>query len=151
MVVVLGLPKRLPKLDRYHFAHGSAGTESKPLSESEWVLKQAEYTKSGFRNKAILFSPSEDGLVCVSVILAGISLASAILGGLIFGFLHLGRFTYLDCIGKAIIYGLVCFLVLPHGLLTVITGHFGMNLFAWMALKVTLKMVKSKAAGQHEP
>lgn len=120
-----------------------ARDETKPLSNNEWVIKQAQYFESGFQKKAILLTPSEDGLICVPVILAGINPVSVVLGGLTFGFLHLGRFTYLDCIGKGVIYSLVCLLILPHGLLTVIAGHFGMDLLALASLKV----IKSKALG----
>ena len=143
IVVVLDAPKRLPKLDRYHFFQMKARDQTKPLSEKEWVLKQAEYFESGFQKNAILLTPLEDGLICVPVILAGIGPISAMLGGLVFGFLHLGRFTYLDCIGKTIIYGLVCLFILPHGLLTVVAGHFGVDLLSLVALKV----IKAKALG----
>lgn len=151
MIVALNAPKRFPKLDRYHvFDTGVKGKE-KPSSENEWVFKQAKYLEAGFRNKAILLTPSEDALICVPVIMAGIGPISAVLGGFVFGVLHLGRFTYLDCIGKAVIYSLVCLLVLPHGLLTVVAGHFGMDLLALVALKVTLKAVESKASHEAKP
>jgi hypothetical protein len=140
IIVVLDLPKKFPKLDRYYFFQTKVDHKTKPLSDKEWVIKQAEYFESGFQKKTILLTPSEDGLICVPIVLVGISPISAILGGLVFGFLHLGRFTYLDCIGKTIIYGLVCLFILPHGLLTVVVGHFGMDLLSLMALKI----IKSK-------
>lgn len=144
-VIVLNVPKRFPKLDRYHvfFDTGVKGKE-KARSEDEWGLEQMNNLEVGFRNKAIFMTPSEDALICVPVIMAGIGPISAVLGGMVFGVLHLGRFTYMACIAKAVIYSLVCLFVLPHGLLTVIAGHFGLDLFVLVVLKATIKAVKAK-------
>lgn len=151
VIVVLNAPKRFPELNRYHFFNTGEKNKEETPSENEWVLKQAKYFEAGFRNNAILLTPAEDALICVPVIMVGIGPMSAVLGGFVFGVLHLGRFTYLDCIGKAIIYSLVCLLVLPHGLLTVIAGHFGMDLLALAALKATLKIVESRASHGAKP
>lgn len=108
--------------------------------------EKKEYDISRFRIRHILIAPAEDGVICVPVILVGITAASAIVGGLIFGLLHLRTCTYLDCISKTAVYSLVCLFVLPHGLLTVVTGHFVNDMIAWLGMKAMLKYEKSKAA-----
>jgi hypothetical protein len=99
-------------------------------------LKQAEYLSALFRGTAILSSPAEDGLICVPVLLLGISPVSALMGGFAFGLLHIGRFTYLECIGKGVTYTLLCYFLLPYGVLTVVIGHLIMNGVTFVALQV---------------
>jgi hypothetical protein len=58
--------------------------------------------------------------------------------------LHLGRFTYLECIGKSITYALVCYFVLPHGVLTVAVGHLIMNGVAFVGIQVARRKLSKK-------
>ena len=142
--VGLKLFDRLPKLDRYLLYPATAENTSAPVSRDEWALKQGNYLESGFRGKAILTTPAEDGLICVPLLLVGIGPFSAALGGIAFGFIHLGRFTYLECIGKSITYALVCYFILPHGLLTVALGHVIMNGIAFVGLQVAKRKLSEK-------
>jgi hypothetical protein len=134
----LRLHERFPWLDRYALARSSnllsGGT---PLSRDQWLAKKTQFTISGMQGTAILGTPGEDGFICVPVLLAGITPISAIVGGLVFGFLHLARWTILDSIFKAILYAFVCLLVLPHGLLTVVVGHVVIDVIVLKVLKLT--------------
>jgi hypothetical protein len=138
LLVGLRFAEHFPKLNSYYF-FPRTGTEE-PLSEKEWALKQAEYLESSFSGKRIFLTPAEDGLICVPLLIVGINPFTALLGGFAFAFLHIGRFTYLECIGKGVIYSLVCFLILPSGLLTVVVGHFAMDALGL----ATLRLIKQK-------
>jgi hypothetical protein len=127
---------RFPALNGYYFFRATKNSEANHLTENEWAIKKAAFLESGLRPHMILYAPSEDGLICVPVLLVGINPVTAFLGGLVFGLLHLRRFTYLECIGKTIIYSLVCFLILPHGILTVVAGHFATDLLGLASLKL---------------
>ena len=136
LIVKLNLSDRFPKLNCYLlFPKNNQGTET-ALSDIQWALGQVKYLDSGMKGASILFAPSEDGLICVPILMAGLGLISSVLGGVIFGLLHLGRFTYLECIGKSIYYFLVCFFILPYGLLTVVIGHLLLDFFGLVTLKV---------------
>lgn len=137
------LSDHFPKLNRYYFFPANKTDEDEPLSDEEWAVRQATYLEAGFRGKEVLFTPSEDGLICVPILLVGINPFTAFLGGLTFGFLHLGRFTYFECIGKAVIYGLVCYLILPLGLLTLVAGHLITDLVGVIFLKLIKKRLKA--------
>jgi hypothetical protein len=142
--VGLKLFDRFPKLNSYLLYPYASEKREAPLSGDEWSLRQANYLESGFRGKAVLGTPAEDGLICVPVLLVGLGLLSAAFGGIAFGFIHLGRFTYLECIGKSITYALVCYFVLPHGLLTVAFGHLIMNGIAFVAIQVAKRKLSEK-------
>ena len=150
---VLKLPERFPKLESHHFACKAPEAE-RPLTHDEWKKKyeeweeqKREYDSSRIRLRSIVHTPAEDGLNCVPVILVGINPVSAIVSGLVFGFLHLRTCTYLDCISKAVNYSLVCLIILPHGLLTVVAGHFLNDLIAWVAMKVIVKYASKGHSG----
>jgi hypothetical protein len=121
------------------------------VSSDDWALKQANYLNSGFRAKAVLSTPAEDGLICVPVLLAGIGPVSILLGGLAFGFLHLGRFTYLECMAKSITYAAVCYFVLPHGVLTVVLGHAIMNGIAFLGIQIARRRLSEKLRSNSTP
>ena len=142
--VGLKLFDRFPKLNGYLLYSNTSEKREALLSNDEWSLKQANYLESGFRGRAVLRTSAEDGLICVPVLLVGIGSLSAALGGIAFGFIHLGRFTYLECIGKSITYALVCYFVLPHGLLTVAFGHLIMNGIAFVAIQVAKRKLSEK-------
>jgi hypothetical protein len=128
--------RRFPALNRYLLYEESDPRRPRPISNDDWARKQADYLRSLFGLRAVLSTPAEDGLICVPVVLSGIEPLSAILGGLVFGFLHLGRFTYLECIAKAIWYALVCLLILPSGVLTVVLGHVITNASGFVILQL---------------
>ena len=140
----LKLFDQYPKLNGYLLYPNTDEKSETPLSGDEWALKQANYLESQFRGKAILSTPAEDGLICVPVLLIGIGPLTAALGGVAFGFIHLGRFTYLECIGKSITYALICYFVLPHGLLTVALGHVIMNGVAFVAIQMTKRKLSEE-------
>jgi hypothetical protein len=139
----LKLFRRFPTLNRY-LLYQDADLRTRPVSSDDWALKQANYLHSLFRLKAVLSTPAEDGLICVPVLLNGIAPLPAALGGLAFGFLHLARFTYLDCIAKAFTYTLVCLLVLPSGVLTVALGHIITNGIGYAALQIARRKLAEK-------
>ena len=138
-MVRLHLSERFPALNRYYFRPLQQDGQREVLSENAWTKAYAQYLASGMRGYTMLFAPAEDGLICVPILVAGINPLSAILGGIAFGLLHVGRFTYLECIGKSIIYSVVCFYILPHGLLTVVGGHFMLNLLAFAGVTAALR------------
>jgi hypothetical protein len=132
-LVLLKVPERFPRLNRRLVAPSGP----RPKDEAEWINAQATYLQGFERNVAL--SPAEDGLVCVPVLLAGLNPITAILGGLIFGALHLRSYTYLECWGKAGYYGIACAVVLPHGILTVVVGHLTSNVLGFMILRIAIK------------
>lgn len=138
LVAGLKFAEHFPALNKYHFASTTKSTNPESLSDQEWALKQARYLKTGIDAKRIFLSPSEDGLICVPIILIGVNSVSALLGGVAFGLLHIGRFTYLECIAKAIAYGLICYFILPLGLLTVVVGHLVTNSLSLVLLRVII-------------
>jgi hypothetical protein len=139
-----GVLDRFPKLNRYLLYPAPEQPMEPALSRDEWALRQAQYLQSMFRGTAILSAPAEDGLICVPVLLVGIGPLSALGGGIAFAFLHLARFTYLECIAKGVSYALVCFLVLPHGLLTVVLGHLILDGLAFVAILVAKRKLSAK-------
>jgi len=142
---VLRISERLPGLNSYLLYPVESHNPAAALSESEWALRQAKYLESGMRGGMILTTLAEDGLICVPVILLGLSPLSAIVAGIAFGCIHLARYTYLDCISKAFIYTLVCYWVLPFGILTVALGHLLMDAFGLGVLKLAkYKLSKGK-------
>ena len=151
LFVGLKLFDRFPKLNGYLLHSDPDETRPTALSSDDWALKQADYLNSGFRTKAVLSTPAEDGLICVPVLLLGIGPLSAALGGVVFGFLHLGRFTYLECIGKSITYAAVCYFILPYGVLTVVLGHAIMNGVAFVGLQIARRKLATKLRSNSTP
>jgi TM2 domain-containing membrane protein YozV len=144
LFVWLKLFDNFPELNRYFFYSDTDPTRAKSVSNDDWALKEMQYLRGLFRGKAFLRSPAEDGLICVPVLLIGIGPLSVIIAGLAFAFLHLGRFTYLECIGKGITYTLVCYWILPYGILTVVVGHFVMNAIAFFVVEIGRRKLSEK-------
>ena len=140
----LKLFDNFPELNRYLFYSDTDRTRPKSVSNDDWALKQAQYLRGLFRGTAFLRSPAEDGLICVPVLLVGIGPLSVVIAGIAFAFLHLGRFTYLECIGKGITYTLVCYWILPYGILTVVVGHFIMNGIAFVGIEMARRKLSEK-------
>ena len=151
MFVGLKLFDRFPKLNGYLLYSDADQTRPSTVSRDDWALKQADYLHSGFRARAVLSTPAEDGLICVPVLLVGIGPISAVLGGAAFGFLHLARFTYLECIGKSITYAAVCYFVLPHGVLNVVLGHAVMNGIAFVGIQIARRKLSKKLRSNFTP
>jgi hypothetical protein len=141
-VVALKLSERFPRLNRYAFHISKTdAADSHRISENAWALEQAKYLESQMRGMSLVFSIAEDGLIAVPVLMTGISPLTAALGGFVFGVLHLWRFTYLDCMAKATIYALVCYLVLPFGVIAVLMGHMTTNLTALAVTKAAKRQL----------
>ena len=134
-----------PKLNHYLLYSEADPRRPTPVSDDDWALKQTEYlngmTQGG---KALIMSPWEDGLICVPVLLVGIGPLSATMAGIAFGFLHLGGFTYLQCILRGISYAVVCYLLLPYGVLTVVAGHFIMNGISFAGVQIARRKLSEK-------
>ena len=139
---ILNLERFFPKLNAFYFF--PQAQMSKPITEEEWALRNGQFYEAKIKLKTILFTPAEDGLICVPVLLAGIGPGSAVVAGTVFAFLHIGIFTYLQSIGKGIFYGLVCLLILPYGILSVVVGHFASDLVFWGGLKLIVSILKRK-------
>jgi len=146
LMAALRIAERYPPLNRYNFVADKDLQQS--TSRDDWASKQAAYLESGLGGSRILLTPTEDALVCVPVLLLGINPLTALLGGALFGLLHLGRFTYLECIGKAVIYSLVCYFVLPYGLLTVVVGHFANDAVSLLILKLVRRALERRKMEQ---
>jgi hypothetical protein len=141
LLVNLDLSRWFPTLDKYYLFPNATVANS----NNEWSLNQARRFEGMMGRGRFLLAPAEDGLICVPVLLAGLGVASSALGGLVFGLLHLGRFTYLECIGKSFYYTLVCIFVLPHGLLTVALGHVLMDAAVLAGVKVAKRRLASES------
>lgn len=148
-LVAFKLHRRFPALDEYWLYPRHERPVAK--SDDEWALMQAQYHLSRMSDSAVLLAASEDGLICVPLLLMGTSAAGALAAGLVFGLLHLPRFTYLECLAKAFIYGFVCYLILPFGLLTVVAGHLLTDAIALTALKVADRRLRSASASGSPP
>jgi hypothetical protein len=141
-IAALKLAERFPALDRRYFASPAPMPAARTLSTKESALLHAEYLEAGARGEQIFATPSEDGFICVPLIVIGINAGTALAGGALFAFLHLGRFTYLECLGKGVIYSLACYYVLPHGVLTVVAGHFTNDLLGLLILKLIRRKLR---------
>ena len=95
--VSLRFSERFLRLNTYLLYPANERVTESPLSEDEWALRQAKYVESGMRGGLILTAPAEDGFICVPVLLTAISPISVLVGGIVFGCMHLARFTYLEC------------------------------------------------------
>ena len=151
LFVALKLFDRFPKLNGYLPYSDTGKARPTAVSRDDWALKQADYLNSGFRTKAVLSTPAEDGLICVPVLLVGIGPLSAALGGIAFAVLHLQRFTYLECIAKSITYAAVCYFVLPNGVLTVVLGHVIMNGVVFGGLQIARRKLSEKLRPNSTP
>lgn len=134
LVVSLNLPKHLPRLDGYLLFAQSE--RSLARTDDEWALAQAKYLEGGLRSLSILATPLEDSLFCVPLLWVGVTPLSVVLVGAVFGACHLGRFSFIECIGKALYYAAICYVVLPHGLLTVAAGHLITDALGLLTVKV---------------
>lgn len=139
-----GVARRFQKLNKY-LTHPSEVTSVSPQSKDETALAKARYLRSFFTNGAVLFVPTEDALVCVPVLLAGISPLSALLAGVVFGVIHLGGYSYIECIAKGISYALIAWIILPHGLLTVIFGHLITDAIGLAVLRIAIHQLSGSA------
>lgn len=144
LLVRLGVSRRFQVLNRYFTSPRENTGTSLGQSQDEWALLRARHLKSFYNNAAIILAPTEDALVCVPVLFAGISPLSAILGGVIFGVIHLGGYSYLECISKGVSYILIVLVVLPHGLLTVIIGHLITDAIGFVFLKIATRQLSAK-------
>lgn len=145
LFVILKLSDRFPSLNRYLLVYGQNVGSPLASTENERTLAQASYLENGLRRTSVLAAPLEDGFVCVPLLLVGLNPLSAIVGGIAFGAVHLARFTYIECIGKALYYTLVCFFVLPHGLLTVATGHLLTDVIGLVGVKIAKQRLTQKS------
>jgi len=144
LLLGLRLEQRFPALNRYYFYPRVPSDRNQPLTEKGWLIKRSEYLESVLGGWRILLVPSEDGLICVPLILVGINPVTALIAGATFGLLHVVRFTYLECIGKAVYYGLACFFILPYGILTVVAGHFISDGFLLLLLKLIKWLARTR-------
>lgn len=84
----------------------------------------------------LIFVPLEDALFCIPILIYGVNPWLVILSGVFFGLAHLGSYTYGQCITKSVSYTLAMFIVLPHGLLTMMAGHLLVDLLTVLGMTV---------------
>jgi hypothetical protein len=94
-------------------------------------------------------APAEDGFFCAPLLMFGIDPISAAGAGLLFGFLHLQNYNFFECIGKGIFYGVACFVILPHGFLTMAAGHFIVD-FAGVLMLLYWRLRRADTKGEQE-
>ena len=155
-LVVSHLLARLATSHRFQMLNKYLTSSSEKVSvptaqfKDEEALVKARYLQSFFNHAAIFFAPAEDALVCVPVLLVGINPWSALLGGVAFGAIHLGGYSYLECIAKAVYYMLIVWIVLPHGLLTVILGHLIVDASGLLILRIAVHQLSKNSELQTE-
>jgi hypothetical protein len=153
-LIASNIAVRFPKLTDY-LLYPRREETMPTLSRDEWDLHFAAYAQTNIPAKGMPFSAAEDGLICVPVLLLGIDPISALVGGIVFGLLHLARFSYQECLGKAMYYSLAIYFVLPHGLVSVVLGHFLTNALAVVGLRIAKQRlaaeVLSNSAQTHAP
>ncbi|MCW8932660.1 MAG: hypothetical protein OQL19_20795 [Gammaproteobacteria bacterium] len=137
LVTQLEIEKYFPVLNTYH-VHSKIDEKDIQYSESEdeYYKKKITYMEGMFDKSSIFFIASEDGLICVPLLFSGLNPFSILVAGVVFGWLHLARFTYLECIVKGLTYTIICYLVLPAGILTVIAGHYLTDILGFIVLKI---------------
>lgn len=136
-IASLGIHRLIPSLNTYYVPRKmreSIVEESDNVGAS--YQKREAYMKSLFDKKSVAFLAAEDGLIGVPVILSGINPLSAFIAGVLFGTLQITRFTYFECFIKGVTYLLICLLVLPNGILTVVVGHYLTDGIVWLGFKL---------------
>lgn len=148
-LLVSKISDRLPSLNGYLLFPRSNENTNTVLSRDESDLRWVQFAEKQVPVRGIPFAAAEDGLVCVPVLLAGIGPISALAGGIVFGLLHLARFSYFECLGKTVYYSLTIYLVLPHGLLTVAAGHIVMDALGLAVLRVAKRRLIARMHSNH--
>lgn len=93
--------------------------------------------------KAAILLPGEDGLFFVPLLLVGINPLSAVVAAAAFGAMHYPEFPSRLCVAKACLIYLIALLILPHGLGTVVVGHFVIDALAYVVWRWTPAPVRS--------
>ena len=132
----INLKKLFPNINTFHFNITNRQQFNPEMTERELDRIAINNMKLTLKGSNILFSISEDGLISVPILVTGISVFSAVFGGIAFGLLFLINNTYFNCLAKTITYSLAIFYILPHGILTIIAGHFAMNFFGLIAIRI---------------
>ena len=148
LLVKLGAFSRFQFLNEYLTSPRDKVSIPTAQSKDEWVLVKTRYLQSFFNNAAIFLAPAEDALVCVPVLLVGINPLSALLGGAVFGAIHLGGYSYLECMAKGVYYMLIVWIVLPLGLLTVILGHLIADASGFVILRIAARQLSRNSEMQ---
>lgn len=145
-LVVSKMSYRVPRLNEHLLYPRNTQNDELNVSAEELDLKWVQFTEKKLPPRLIPFAAAEDGLICVPVLLVGISPVSAVIGGIAFGVLHLARFSYFECLGKALYYSLAIYVVLPHGVLTVAVGHIATDVFGLIVLHLVKRKVVANNA-----
>ena len=133
----LGIHRLIPSLGAYYVPRKMQESVAEDLEQEDDPYRMREaYMKSLFNKKSVGFLAAEDGLIGVPLLLLGINPLSVFIAGIVFGVLQLPRFTYFECLIKGITYMLICLLVLPNGILTVVLGHYLTDGIVWLGFKL---------------
>jgi hypothetical protein len=145
-LVASKISDRVPKLNEYLLYPRNTQNDEANVSAAELDLKWVQFTEKQLPRRLIPFAATEDGLICVPVLLVGVGPVSAVIGGIAFGLLHLARYSYFECLGKALYYSLAIYVVLPHGVLTVAAGHIATDVFGLIVLRLVKRKVVANNA-----
>ena len=151
LLVSLGVHERYPKLRQYLLFPKAQETTEAPVSEDQWDLRKLTYAQRGLPGYFFLLTPAEDGLICVPLLLIGITPLSALIAGVAFGALHLARDNYFECAVKGMGYALAYYFILPHGLLTIVAGHMLMNSIGFGAMEVRKRVLTKRIQSSRPP
>ena len=136
-ITSIGIQKLIPSLGTYYIPRKMKESVAENLEQEDDPYRMREaYMESLFNRKTVAFLAAEDGLIGVPLILLGINPLSVIIAGIVFGVIQLPRFTYLECLIKGMTYMLICLLVLPNGILTVVAGHYLTDVIVWLGFKL---------------
>jgi len=136
-IATLGIQRFIPSLDTYYTPKKIRASDlNEPDSNFSKYLKREAYMKELFSKKSVSFLAAEDGLIGVPVLLSGINPLSVIIAGIVFSVIQIPRFTYLECLIKGVTYILICLIVLPKGILTVVAGHYLTDGLIWLGFKI---------------
>ncbi|MFQ5760621.1 MAG: hypothetical protein ACE5HM_06575 [Acidiferrobacterales bacterium] len=81
-----------------------------------------------------LLLPGEVGFFLVPLMILGLSWLTAIIFGVLWGFVHFQNYSIVQCTVKAVLLTTAILIVLPHGLLTFVAGHLILDGVGFVAL-----------------
>ena len=86
--------------------------------------------------RGILLTPGEDGAFCVPLLLVGLTPINAAIFSLVFAAYHYPHYAARYCLGKAVMFFGTSMVVLPHGLGSMVVGHFLQDVLAFGGLHI---------------
>jgi hypothetical protein len=103
---------------------------SRARSEPDYVEEETEYMHASFAETqksnpiCVWLAPAESAFFFVPVLYIGVNPITVGVAAALFGAMHYSNFLLRNCIYKALLHFVLALVVLPHGILTVMAGHF---------------------------